>query len=41
MEAALPAWFEITAIVVLILILLGDLVLAYMRPHIPSTRGVV
>ena len=38
MEAALPAWFEITAYVVLLLILAADLVLAYKRPHIPSTR---
>ncbi len=38
MEAALPAWFEITAYVVLILILTVDLVLAFKRPHIPSTR---
>ena len=38
MEAALPAWFEITSFVVLLLILAADLVLAYKRPHIPSTR---
>ncbi len=38
MEAALPAWFEITAYVVLLLILTIDLVLAFKRPHIPSTR---
>ncbi|MDZ4046417.1 MAG: TerC family protein [Rhodoglobus sp.] len=38
MEAALPAWFEITSFVVLLLILAVDLVLAYKRPHIPSTR---
>ena len=38
MEAALPAWFEITSYVVLILILTVDLVLAFKRPHIPSTR---
>ncbi len=37
-EAALPAWFEITAFVVLLLILAVDLFLAYKRPHIPSTR---
>jgi tellurite resistance protein TerC len=37
-EAALPAWFEITAYVVLLLILTVDLVLAFKRPHIPSTR---
>jgi len=38
MESALPAWFEITSFVVLLLILAADLVLAYKRPHIPSTR---
>ncbi|MDH6181490.1 tellurite resistance protein TerC [Microbacteriaceae bacterium SG_E_30_P1] len=38
MEAALPAWFEITAFVVLLLILAADLTLAFKRPHIPSTR---
>ena len=37
-EAALPAWFEITSFVVLLLILAIDLFLAYKRPHIPSTR---
>jgi tellurite resistance protein TerC len=38
MEAALPAWFEITSYVVLLGILTVDLILAYRRPHIPSTR---
>jgi tellurite resistance protein TerC len=38
MEAALPVWFEVTAYVVLLLILAADLVLAYKRPHIPTTR---
>jgi tellurite resistance protein TerC len=38
MELQLPLWFEVTTIVVLILIVIGDLVLAYRRPHIPSTR---
>ena len=38
MEATLPAWFEITAFIVLILILAADLTLAFKRPHIPSTR---
>jgi len=38
MEAALPAWFEITSFVVLLLILAADLVLAYKRPHIPTTK---
>ncbi|MGF3055509.1 TerC family protein [Microbacterium sp. YY-01] len=34
----IPLWFEITAYVVLSLILIGDLLLVRMRPHIPSTR---
>ncbi|MEP6478479.1 MAG: TerC family protein, partial [Rhodoglobus sp.] len=38
MEIALPAWFEVTSLAVLLLILAADLVLAYRRPHIPSTR---
>jgi tellurite resistance protein TerC len=37
-EAPLPLWFEAGAFVVLLLILVADLVLAYRRPHIPSTR---
>ena len=37
-EAALPAWFEISAFITLLLILAIDLFLAYKRPHIPSTR---
>jgi len=37
-EAGLPAWFTITSFVVLLLILTADLVLAFKRPHIPSTR---
>ncbi|MGL4339170.1 MAG: TerC family protein [Rhodoglobus sp.] len=38
METALPLWFEVTSFVVLMLILVADLVLAYARPHVPSTR---
>jgi tellurite resistance protein TerC len=38
MELQLPIWFEITSLVVLVGIMVGDLVLAYRRPHIPSTR---
>ncbi|MGV8882463.1 MAG: TerC family protein [Rhodoglobus sp.] len=38
METALPAWFEITSYVVLLSILAFDLILAYKRPHVPSTR---
>ena len=34
----LPLWFEITSISVLLLIVVADLVMAYKRPHIPSTR---
>jgi tellurite resistance protein TerC len=37
-EPTLPAAFEIGALAVLVLILVADLVLAYRRPHIPSTR---
>ena len=35
---ALPFWFEAGSFVVLLLILAADLVIAYRRPHIPSTR---
>jgi tellurite resistance protein TerC len=38
MDLQLPLWFEITSIAVLLLIITADLVLAYKRPHIPSTR---
>ena len=38
MDLQLPLWFEITSITVLLLIVTADLVLAYRRPHIPSTR---
>ena len=34
----IPAWFEITSFVVVLLILAADLFLAYRRPHVPSTR---
>jgi len=34
----LPAWFEISSLVALVAILAFDLILAYRRPHIPSTR---
>jgi len=37
-ELQLPLWFEVGSIVVLILIVIADVVLAYKRPHIPSTR---
>lgn len=38
MQVALPVWFEITSYVVLVAILAFDLILAYRRPHVPSTR---
>jgi tellurite resistance protein TerC len=38
LDLQLPLWFEITSFVVLGLILVGDLVLAYVRPHVPSVR---
>ncbi|MCY7412603.1 MAG: TerC family protein [Salinibacterium sp.] len=37
-DFALPAWFEISSLIVLVAILAFDLILAYRRPHIPSTR---
>ena len=36
MELALPAWFEIASLVVLLLILAFDLLIVFRRPHIPS-----
>ena len=38
MQLALPVWFEIGTYVVLGLILAFDLILAFKRPHVPSTR---
>jgi tellurite resistance protein TerC len=37
-ELALPAWFEITSFVVLLLILAFDLLIVFKRPHIPSPK---
>jgi tellurite resistance protein TerC len=34
----IPVWFEITALVVLVLVLAADLLLILKRPHIPSMR---
>ena len=34
----IPVWFEITSLVVLTAILIGDLLLILKRPHIPSTK---
>jgi len=33
-----PVWFEIVALAVLLLILIGDLLIVRWRPHIPSTK---
>ncbi|MFT4281402.1 TerC family protein [Microbacterium sp.] len=38
MDLDLPVWFEIGALVVLVLILAADLLIILRRPHIPSTR---
>ncbi|GAA3762703.1 TerC family protein [Microbacterium kribbense] len=38
MDFVIPAWFEITAMIVLVLILAADLLLILKRPHIPSAR---
>jgi len=38
MDLELPLQFEIGSYVVLLLIIVADLVLAYRRPHIPSTK---
>ena len=38
MQLALPVWFEIGTYIVLGLILTFDLILAFKRPHVPSTR---
>lgn len=34
----IPVWFEVTALIVLTVILLADLLLILKRPHIPSTK---
>jgi tellurite resistance protein TerC len=38
MELALPLWFEVGSIVVLLLVLAFDLLIVYKRPHIPSPK---
>lgn len=38
MSFEIPVWFEISALIVLVLILLADLLLILRRPHIPSLR---
>jgi len=37
-DLALPLWFEIGSLVVLTLVLVGDLLIVYKRPHVPSMR---
>ncbi|MDF2491693.1 MAG: tellurium resistance protein TerC [Microbacterium sp.] len=34
----IPVWFEITALVVLVLVLVADLLIILKRPHIPSMK---
>ncbi|KHK97475.1 tellurium resistance protein TerC [Microbacterium mangrovi] len=38
MDFVIPVWFEITSMIVLVAILLGDLLLILKRPHIPSMK---
>jgi tellurite resistance protein TerC len=38
MELTIPVWFEIGSLVVMVLVIVGDLVLAYRRPHTPSAK---
>ncbi len=38
MSFVIPLWFEITALVVLVLVLLADLLIILKRPHIPSMK---
>jgi len=38
MDFVIPAWFEITAMIVLVLILAADLLIILKRPHIPSMK---
>ena len=38
MQLELPFWFEAITITVLVLIIIGDLIIAYRRPHIPTTK---
>ncbi len=34
----LPVWFEVGSLIAIVLILIADLVIAFRRPHVPSTR---
>lgn len=38
MDGALPAWFEITSLIILTGILVADLLIIFKRPHIPSMK---
>jgi tellurite resistance protein TerC len=38
MDSALPLWFEIGSLAVLVVILLADVLIIFARPHIPSMR---
>nr|WP_274638187.1 TerC/Alx family metal homeostasis membrane protein [Microbacterium bovistercoris] len=38
MDFVIPVWFEVTALIVLVLILAADLLIILKRPHIPSMR---
>lgn len=38
MEHTIPAWFEVSSLVALSLIIAGDLIVAYRRPHVPAAR---
>jgi tellurite resistance protein TerC len=38
MQLDLPIAFEVTSLVVIVAIIIADLVHAYLRPHVPSTR---
>jgi len=38
MTLALPLWFETASLAVLVLIIAGDLALAFKRPHVPSMK---
>ena len=37
-DSALPVWFEIGSLIVLLLILIADVLIIFKRPHVPSMR---
>ncbi len=37
-STTIPVWFEVGSMVLVLLILAGDLFIAYRRPHVPSTK---